>query len=380
MIVWVNGTFGAGKTSACRELVELLPGSLLYDPELVGQGLARMLPADRAAGLADYQDLPSWRRLVPEVAAALLGEVPGPLVVPMTVLREEYRDEIFGGLASRGLAVHHFVLDAAETILRARIEAHDAHPGEPERSAGTRDRRLEQLPRYRAARRWLSRDAELVDTGGLTARQTAERLAVLVRDGVARCPIVQSADPTGDTVAAAVLFFDEQDRVLLVDPVYKPAWEFPGGVVERGEAPTDAALRETDEELGLQLEASGLRLLAVDWEPRTGPRRGGLRLVYDGGLLDAKARQGLRLPAEELRAWRFVTLDEAAALLTPGRHRRLAAALDARRHGRLRYLEAGLPAAEGLLPHGPAAQGLKAHGLLPDGRPADGLAGAVDAA
>ena len=385
MIVWVNGTFGAGKTSACRELVELLPGSLLYDPELVGRGLVRMLPPERAAGLADFQDMPSWRRLVPEVAAALLAEVPGPLVVPMTVLREDYRDEIFGGLASRGLAVHHFVLDAAETILRARIEAHDAHPGEPERSAGTRHWRLEHLARYRAARRWLSRDAELVDTGGLTPRQTAERLAALVGAGAARCPIVQSADTTGDTVAAAVLFFDEQDRVLLVDPVYKPAWEFPGGVVERGEAPTDAALRETDEELGLRLDASRLRLLAVDWEPRTGPRRGGLRLVYDGGRLDSKARQGLRLPAEELRAWRFVTLEQAATLLTPGRHRRLAAALDARRRGELRYLEAGHPAAEGLAPHGLAAQGLSAHGLTVNGLTADdltadGLAKAVDAA
>ena len=348
MIVWVNGTFGAGKTSACRELVELLPGSLLYDPELIGSELVRMLPAERAAGLADFQDLPSWRRLVPEVAAALLSEVPGPLVVPMTVLREDYRDEIFGGLAARGLAVHHFVLDAEETILRRRIESHDPYPAEPDRSAEVRAWRLDHLPRYRAARRWLSRDAELLDTGALTAAETAGRLAELIGKGAARCPIVQSSDPAGDTVAAAVLFFDEQGRVLLVDPVYKPAWEFPGGVVERGEAPTDAALRETAEELGLRLETSDLRLLAVDWEPRTGPRRGGLRLVYDGGLLDANARQRLRLPAEELRAWRFVTLDEAAGLLTPGRHRRLAAALDARRRGELRYLEAGLPAADGL--------------------------------
>ncbi|WP_371478005.1 NUDIX domain-containing protein [Kitasatospora sp. NBC_00315] len=350
MIVWVNGTFGVGKTSACRELVELLPGSMLYDPGLVGYGLARMLPADRVLGLADYQDLPSWRRLVPEVAAALLAEVPGPLVVPMTVLREDYRDEIFGALAARGLAVHHFVLDAEETILRRRIEGHDPYPAEPEQSARVRARCLEHLPRYRAARRWLSRDAELLDTGGLTARQTAARLAELIARGAARCPIVHSTDPAGDTVAAAVLLFDEQDRVLLVDPVYKPAWEFPGGVVERGEAPTDAALRETTEELDLRLETSDLRLLAVDWEPRTGPHRGGMRLMYDGGLLDAGARQRLRLPAEELRAWRFVTLDEAAGLLTPGRHRRLAAALEARRSGELRYLEAGLPAAEGLPP------------------------------
>ncbi|MFD9126143.1 NUDIX domain-containing protein [Kitasatospora sp. NPDC059571] len=347
MIVWVNGTFGAGKTTACRELVELLPGSLLYDPELTGAELCRLLPADRLAPVADFQDLPSWRRLVPEVAAALLTEIPGPLVVPMTLLREDYRDEIFGGLAARGIAVHHLVLDAEETILRARIEAREEHPGDEAASEAVRTWCRDHLPAYRAARRWLARDAHLVDTARLTPAGTARLLARLVEDGTARCPIVQSPDPTGDTVAAAVLLFDEQDRVLLVDPVYKPGWEFPGGVVERGEAPTDAALRETAEELGLQLEAPALRLLAVDWEPRTGPRRGGLRLVYDGGRLGADRRQGLRLQADELRSWRFVTLEEAAGLLPATRLRRLAAALDARERGELRYLEAGLPAAVG---------------------------------
>ncbi|WP_354639075.1 NUDIX hydrolase [Kitasatospora camelliae] len=348
MIVWVNGAFGAGKTSACRELVELLPGSMLFDPELVGSGLCRMLPDDRLAPVADFQDLPSWRKLVPEVAAALLAEVPGPLVVPMTLLREDYRDEIFGSLAARGLAVHHFVLDPEETILRERIEAREEYPADPAASARVRARCRENLPRYRTARRWLDRDARLVDTSRFDPRQTAEHLAGLVRDGAARCPIVHSTDSTADTVAAAVLLFDEQDRVLLVDPVYKPMWEFPGGVVERGEAPTDAALREAEEELGLHLEAPALRLLAVDWEPCTGPRRGGLRLVYDGGLLGAEARAGLRLPVDELRGWRFVTLDEAAGLLPATRYRRLAAALDARESGELRYLEAGRPAARGV--------------------------------
>ncbi|MFC5642686.1 NUDIX hydrolase [Kitasatospora cinereorecta] len=347
MIVWVNGTFGAGKTTACRELVELLPGSLLFDPELVGDGLRRLLPADRMAPVSDFQDLPSWRRLVPEVAAALLAEVPGPLVVPMTLLREDYRDEIFGALAARGLAVHHLVLDPAETILQQRIRDRDDCPGDPQATARIRQWSLEHLSRYRTARRWLARDAQLVDTAGLTPRQTAERLAELVRDGSARCPIVRSSDAVADTVAAAVLLFDDHDRVLLVDPVYKPFWEFPGGVVERGEAPTDAAVREAAEELGLYLEADALRLVTVDWEPGTGPGRGGLRLVYDGGRLGGDATR-LRLPADELRSWRFVTLDEAATLLPPTRHRRLAAALEARERGELRYLEAGVPAGIGV--------------------------------
>ncbi|WP_035845360.1 NUDIX hydrolase [Kitasatospora azatica] len=348
MIVWVNGTFGAGKTSACRELLELLPDSTLYDPELVGHALCELLPAQRLAEVTDFQDLPAWRRLVPEVAAALLSEVPGTLVVPMTLLREEYRDEIFGALAARGLPVHHFVLHAEETILRARIAAGEEVPGDPVASERVRRWRFDHLPEYQAAREWLHRDAHVLDTAELTPRQVAETLAALVKEGTARCPIVRSSTTPGDTVAAAVLLFDEQDRVLLVDPVYKPAWEFPGGVVERGEAPTTAAVREAAEELGLRLEPGALRLLAVDWEPRTGDHRGGMRLVYDGGRLTAGQRAALRLPPDELRDWRFVTLGEAERLLSPGRYRRLAGALEARPTGTPRYLEAGLPAAQGV--------------------------------
>jgi ADP-ribose pyrophosphatase YjhB (NUDIX family) len=51
-------------------------------------------------------------------------------------------------------------------------------------------------------------------------------------------------------VAAGVLIRDHTSRVLIVDPTYKPLWEMPGGVVEVGEAPPDAAAPECVEELG----------------------------------------------------------------------------------------------------------------------------------
>jgi hypothetical protein len=36
VIIWLNGTFGAGKTTTAAELLTLLPGSRLFDPETVG--------------------------------------------------------------------------------------------------------------------------------------------------------------------------------------------------------------------------------------------------------------------------------------------------------------------------------------------------------
>lgn len=342
MIVWLNGAFGAGKTTVARELVDFLPGSTFYDPELVGDGLRMMLPRKRLDEVSDYRDLPSWRRLVVDTGAALIAEVGGPLVVPMTVLRQEYRDEIFGGFAARRIPVRHVLLHTDETILRERIAEREAIPGDADGSESVRRWCLDHLAPYRSALPWLVDDAYVVDTTGLTPRQTAEHIADAVREGAGSCDIVQTPEPRAETLAAGVLLFDEDDRVLLVDPTYKPGWEFPGGVVESGEPPTDAGVREVVEELGLR-PAEPLRLLVVDWEQPSPPGYGGLRLLFDGGRLTAEAARDVLLPASELRAWRFVTEGEAAELLPPVRLSRLRWALRAREQGRPLYLEAGTP-------------------------------------
>ncbi|MFE2431499.1 NUDIX domain-containing protein [Streptomyces sp. NPDC059373] len=342
MIVWLNGTFGAGKTSAARELLDLIPGSLLYDPELIGSGLRLLLPEKRLGEVSDYQDLPSWRRLVVDTAAALLSEVGGPLIVPMTLLRQDYRDEIFGGLSSRRIPVRHVLLHAEETILRERIAQREEFPGDPEASASVRTWCLGHLAAYAEALPWITADAHTIDTGALDSRRTAERIAEAVRAGEGACDIVQTPEPTAETLAAGVLLFDEHDRVLLVDPTYKPGWEFPGGVVERGEPPARAGMREVAEELGLELPTVP-RLLVVDWEPPNPPGYGGLRLLFDGGRLRAADAERLLLPGAELRGWRFATEDEAASMLPPVRLSRLRWALRARERATVLNLEAGVP-------------------------------------
>jgi 8-oxo-dGTP pyrophosphatase MutT (NUDIX family) len=311
VIVWLNGAFGAGKTATVRELQRLLPGSHVFDPEDIGTLLrGGLLPAASLDGLADYQDLVAWRRLVPDALTALHAQLGDDVVVlvPMALHRQDYRDEIFGTLASCRIDVHHVLLHADETVLP-----------------------------------WLRADAELVDTADLTPRQAAEQVLAVVRAGTARAPIVQDPVERRDTVAAAVLFFDEAERVLLVDPVYKAGWEFPGGVVETGESPSAAAVREAAEELGLALRAEDLRLLVVDWEPKGGPRSGGLRLVFDGGRLGPAEVAALTLPTAELRAWRFVPAQEWDTHLAPNKSTRLRAALAARAAGHVAYLEAGSP-------------------------------------
>ncbi|MFF7052989.1 NUDIX domain-containing protein [Streptomyces griseorubiginosus] len=344
MIVWINGAFGAGKTTAARELIELIPNSTLFDPEEIGAAVVRLLPPKHLAEVGDFQDLPIWRRLVIDTAAAMLAELGGTLVVPMTLLRQEYRDEIFGGLAARRISVRHLLLAPAETILRERIAGRGATPALPLGATGQGHWAYDRIEPYRAAlASWLTTDAHPIDTSALTPYETAVRIAEDLGAGtVPACDIVQTPEPTAETVAAGVLLFDEQDRVLLVDPTYKAGWEFPGGVVEPGEAPARAGVREVAEETGIQLDDVP-RLLVVDWEPPVPPGYGGLRLLFDGGRLDSAEAGRVLLPGPELRGWCFASEEEAAELLPPVRYERLRWALRARERGAALYLEAGIP-------------------------------------
>lgn len=101
----------------------------------------------------------------------------------------------------------------------------------------------------------------------------------------------------------------------------------------------EAAWRELAEELGIALEPG--RLLAVDWVRPAGPRTEGLIVVFDGGRLTESEAAAVRLPAEELAAWRFAPADQLPELMVPLLARRVAACLTARAAGRTVYLEDG---------------------------------------
>lgn len=165
MIVWLNGAFGAGKTTTAHRLPALVPGSRLFDPETVGYMLGPNL-ADRP--VSDFQDWPPWRPLVTATAIELARYTSQHLIAPQTVLVRDYLEEIFTGLRAAGLAVFHVLLDAGEDVLRRRIEG----------SAEAQAWRLAHLAGYRAARPWLTEAADLVvDTGVLAPGEVANRIA-----------------------------------------------------------------------------------------------------------------------------------------------------------------------------------------------------------
>lgn len=139
-------------------------------------------------------------------------------------------------------------------------------------------------------------------------------------------------------MAAGALFVDEQDRVMLVRPTYKPYWDVPGGYVEQGESPLQACIREVAEELGLQVQIT--TLLTVDWAPH--PDEGDKMLfLFDGGQLTADQLATINFRDGEIGEFAFVNDSRLDELTIPRLARRIRATMEARRQVRLAYLEQG---------------------------------------
>ena len=58
------------------------------------------------------------------------------------------------------------------------------------------------------------------------------------------------------TVTAGAIIFDEEQRILLLEHVFRPdsGWGMPGGFLNKGEQPEAALRRELREEIGVDLE------------------------------------------------------------------------------------------------------------------------------
>jgi chloramphenicol 3-O-phosphotransferase len=170
VIIWLNGTYGVGKTSTAQRLASLLSDSRLFDPEAVGTLLRGSL-SDQY--IADFQDWAAWPPLVAQSLIEISRMTGEHLIVPQTILKREYLEQIFGLLRSAELDVFHVVLDAADAVLRSRFETTD----------GSGAWRLSHLDQYLTARSWLTDAADFVtDTAASTPPMIARRILAALPD------------------------------------------------------------------------------------------------------------------------------------------------------------------------------------------------------
>lgn len=169
MLIWINGAYGAGKTSVGRALAKRLPGARIFDPEKIGFLLTKIEPLPRGG---DFQDLPLWRKLTVETAAGLARDE-RPLIVPMTLATPGYFDDIMEALYRLGIDLRHFTLVASDRTIRLRLLRRLARPAATRWTLAQVERCTGELakPRY----------AVHISTEGRGARSVAGEIAATLR-------------------------------------------------------------------------------------------------------------------------------------------------------------------------------------------------------
>ena len=125
MIIFINGAFGVGKTTIAEKLIERIPDSMLYDPEEVGSMLWKILKPIGVSG--DFQDFAAWRPLVSSVARELQNAYKSILVIPMTIWRTDYFNEVIDGLRLVDPNLYHFCLTAPLEVTHQRLRQRAQH-------------------------------------------------------------------------------------------------------------------------------------------------------------------------------------------------------------------------------------------------------------
>ena len=119
MIIWINGAFGSGKTQTAFELHRRLPNSYVYDPENVGFFLRKNQPPNMQ--LDNFQDDPIWRKFNFDMLLNISRNYKGILIVPMTICKAEYFNEIITRLRENSIQVDHYVLEATKDEILKRL-------------------------------------------------------------------------------------------------------------------------------------------------------------------------------------------------------------------------------------------------------------------
>lgn len=173
MIIWINGSFGAGKTTLADTLLKKMPNAIIFDPEHIGFLIHKMVPESRAE---DFQNFPMWRNQVILFAQNLIEQFKKDLIIPMTLVNPHYIDEIHQSLKSKYSKFFHFFLEIDEETLRNRITKQVLVANSPEKDQEVRQWRLDQVSRCINAVPNLPEVTIFLNSGKLDANQLSDEI------------------------------------------------------------------------------------------------------------------------------------------------------------------------------------------------------------
>lgn len=136
-------------------------------------------------------------------------------------------------------------------------------------------------------------------------------------------------------VGSAVIFFNTKGEILIVKPDYREDWLLPGGSTDANEAPLDCAIRETQEELGLNI--SDMQLVGV----YHGGASDALKFIFNGGVLTDDQISKIHLQEDELEQYVFLSPSEALPLLSISLQKSIPASLEAIKNNTVAYIQEG---------------------------------------
>lgn len=116
-------------------------------------------------------------------------------------------------------------------------------------------------------------------------------------------------------VSSKVILRDQAEKVLVLKVTYKEGWDFPGGIADELESPLRAAVRETHEEVGLQLELKRLKFIGVRYGRSQRTDRDFLHFFYTVQLSDDE-RTALTLDNYEVADSRWIKPEQVATHVT----------------------------------------------------------------
>lgn len=172
MIIWLNGTYGAGKTTTSRLLSELLPARV-FDSEHIGMMLG---PIIGDIPCKDFKEWKPWRGLTIETARQVFEFTGDKIVIPQTVLQREYWDELRDGFTAHGIPFRAFTLHTEREEWEQRVMGDEVIVTETLGEGW----RFDHRPVYEEELSWMASETTLIDNTDLTPEETAKQIAAHV--------------------------------------------------------------------------------------------------------------------------------------------------------------------------------------------------------